>query len=205
MARFQRWDEAHADRDRALTVARDVGGEILPGALTDRAHLLVAQGRFTEALPYLDEALPLSRGMGNGRPQAIVECNLSRAHTGLGHYQQALRHAENELVLFRQAGALDEEALALHHAARAWQGLGEHHRTIELCREAIALGRELATALNYIVAEPLDTLAVSLHHTGDTTSAIICWDEAAKILDDYGLLFQADQVRDRAHRASKQT
>jgi tetratricopeptide (TPR) repeat protein len=203
LLRLRRWDEAEADLDRALVLARDLDDRLRVGTLLDRGRMSVEYGRFVEALRYLEEALPLSRGIDTGRLEAVVECNLSRTHTGLGHYRQALHHAENELILSRQCGDIDGETVALHDLARAWQGLGEHQKTIALCRKAVALDH-IATSLDETVAKPLATLAVSLHHTGDTASAIACWEEAATVFNDQNLPLEAHEVRERARRAAEQ-
>lgn len=201
----RRWDDAQDDFDRALMVARDLGDRAYQaGALADLGHLAVEQGCFEQALPYLQEALPLSRGVDTGRQEAVVEYNLSSAYSGLGQYQHARHHAEIGLAIRRRCGDLPGEAFALHHLARIWQKQGEHQKTIALCREAISLGRA-TVMLAETVAAPLDTLAVSLHHTGNTAGAIVCWEEAAAIFDSHGRSSQSDQIRDDAYKAATQT
>lgn len=199
---LRRWDDARADFDQALALARTLDDRgLLAEALNSLGWLSIEQGRFEQAFRYLEEALPLSRGADTGRTEGLVECNLSQAYATLGRYQQALHHAENELSLRRRCGDVEGEAMALHDLGRAWQGLGQHRKAIELCRKAISVGRT-TSFLYQTVAEPLDTLAVSLHHTGDTASAMVCWEEAVAIFDDCGRPFEADQVRERARGAS---
>lgn len=113
----------------------------------------------------------------------------------------SLDHAQIELPLRRRCGDFTGEACALHHLACAWQGLGDHQKAIGLCRKAISVGRIVGTFVR-TVAQSLDTLAVSLHETGDASGAIVCWEEAVAIFNDCGHQFEADQVRDRARAAS---
>lgn len=201
---LQQWDEAQADFDQALVLARDIGDRHNhAGALNDLGQLLIERERFEQAVSNLEEALPLSRGTDTGRLEALVEANLSHAYASLGQYQQAQHHAENGLALYRRSGDLHGEACALHHLACAWHGLGEHQQAIALCRDAISLGRTTGLPID-AVAAPLDTLAVCLHHTGDTASAIACWEEAAAIFDHRRYPYRADQVRDRLRRATAQ-
>ncbi|MFD9961787.1 ATP-binding protein [Amycolatopsis sp. NPDC058986] len=199
---LRRWGDARDHYEQLLARARDLGDRArLAVALVNLGYLSIEQERFEQALPYLGEALALRREVGTVRGKAVAEGGLSRAYAGLGRYQQALRHAENELVLRRRCDDFGGEAYALSNVARAWQGLGEHRKAIALCREAISLART-SGFLAGAVAKGLDTLAVSLHHIGDTTSAIACWNEAAAIFDDRGYPFAADRVRDRTCKAT---
>lgn len=82
--------------------------------------------------------------------------------------------------------------------ALAWLGLDEHKTVMTLCREAIGLGRNLGYHAE-TVAQPLNTLAISLHHTGQTAEAITCWHEAAALFDHYGRAEKAKQIRHQIH------
>jgi tetratricopeptide (TPR) repeat protein len=146
------------------------------------------------------EALPLSRGVDTGRLEAVVEGNLGQAFIGLGRYQKALEHGERGLALRRRSGDLHGEPWALHMLARGWLGLGEHETVISLCRKAIELGRRVGHPTD-TVAGPLDTLAISLNHTGRTAEAATCWREAAILFDHHGRRERADEVRHRLHSA----
>jgi hypothetical protein len=50
------------------------------------------------------------------------------------------------------------------------------------------------------VAEPLDTLAQCLHHTGETTEALACWQEAAKIYNTYGHPDDAARIQEHLQK-----
>ncbi|RSN60553.1 hypothetical protein DMH01_14705 [Amycolatopsis sp. WAC 04182] len=199
---LHRWEQAAADLDRVETMARDLGDEELgTRVLNDRGLLLLEQGQFEDALRYLDEALPLSRGIGTGRWEAVVEGNLSTAYAGLGRYREALDHGQRGLRLRRKAGDRAGESGAITDLAQAQQGLGNHEAAIALCREAITIGRRVSIGRDENIAAPLDVLAASLHHLGHINEAIVCWQESATIHEDHGLPHNATKVRQRLHEA----
>ncbi len=194
-----RLSEASTDFYRAWTLVRESGDRVhRAGALRDLGWVCHERERFGEALQYLQEAHSLSEGVDTGRMEGLVEHHLGRTYTGLGDYRKAIEHGERSLSLRRGAGDLTGEPGALRHLACAWQGLGEHHKAITLCQEAIALGRTIGDPAHNI-AEPLDTLAKSLHHTGRLTEAIQCWHEAAALFTDCGHLHRAAEIREHLH------
>lgn len=199
---LRQWDEALGDLTRALDLGRDLGDQAVQiGALIQLGLVRCEQERFTDALQHFRDALPLSRGAGSARWEAVIESDLSRVYSGLGCYRDALGHGERGLALCREAGEVNGEAYALHQIARAWQGLGDHRQVIVLCREAV----EFARGCGYVAAV-LDTLATSLHSTGETADAITCWREAITEADDLGAPHHAVRIRDRlrtlaGHRA----
>ncbi|MEV8440449.1 tetratricopeptide repeat protein [Actinosynnema sp. NPDC051121] len=194
---LQRWDEALAEFHLSLAVARDLGSRYLQAQiLGDIGWVLVEQRQFQVALPYLEEGVILAEGVDGGRLQGVMAGNLSRVYTGSHQYRKALEHGERELQLRLNSGDFPSEPIALHHIAQARQGLGDHPATIALCRDAIRLGHLFGDVL-VTVAEPLETIAVSLHHVGQVSESLTCWQEAAAIYERYGQLDKASQIRER--------
>nr|CEL13535.1 transcriptional regulator, SARP family [Kibdelosporangium sp. MJ126-NF4] len=193
----RRWDEAQADYEQVLVLARTHGDQIQEGrALRLLGSLCCRRKHFQDGLSYLVESSRLLRD--NARLEAGNEGLLSSAYFGLGRYRQAVERAERSRMLWRRCNDPGGEAGALHGLALAWQGLGEHQRAIHLCKESIALLRALIFShRGGVIAGPLDTLAKSLHHTGDIDEAVACWSEASALLDDSGYPDEAAQVRQR--------
>lgn len=193
---LQAWEQAQEDLDCAAALVKDLGDvELEVRLLNARGLQFLYQGRYRQALQWLGAALPLSRGVDTGRWEAVVEGNHSRAHTGLGHYRLALDHGERGLRLRRRVGDRTGEATALVHLARAWQGLRNHEKAIQLCRDAIAVGRSTPLHHFQTIAEPLNVLATSLLRLGHIDEAIACWQEAATVYDDAGHPHEATEVR----------
>ncbi|QFU86858.1 Regulatory protein AfsR [Amycolatopsis sp. YIM 10] len=197
------WERARDDFDRAAALVLELDNdELSVWVLNDRGLLFHGQERFDDALRCLNEALPLSRGIDNGRWEAVVEGNIGAAHTGLGEYHEALDHGLRGLHLRRKTGDRSGESMALTHLAEAWQGLGEHKKAIALCRDAIAIGRGIDLNRHETIAAPSDVLAASLYSLGHVGEAIRCWTEAAAIYDGYGLTHKASEVRRHLDAAS---
>lgn len=198
-AQLHRWADSREDLDQSLAIAQSLGDNYRRSwALNGFAILAYEQGNFEDALSCLRKALTLIQGNDSGRLEAVIEGNLSQAFIGLKRYQEALKHGERGLALRRRCGDLHGEPAALHVLARAWLGLNEHETVITLCGKAVTLGRNLGYHVE--TAEPLNTLATSLNHTGQTAKVITCWREAA-LFDYYGRPEHADQVRRRIHKA----
>jgi tetratricopeptide (TPR) repeat protein len=195
------WAVAEADIRQALALSQAIGDDLRHGwALNGLAIMFLTQERFDEAAAHLREALPLSRGVDTGRLEAVLEGNLCQACIGMGRYQKALEHGERSRDLRHRAGDLHGEPYTLHLLARAWQGLGDHRKVIDLCRQAIDVGREVGNLVD-TVAAPLNTLAISLHHNGNTEEAIVRWTEAVILFDRYGRPRRAAEVRQRLRSA----
>jgi tetratricopeptide (TPR) repeat protein len=186
----RRWNDALAEGNRALTLARELGDRFQQSWALNLLGLLRCElGRFEDALEYLNEALLIGREVGSVRLEAVLEGNVGRANAGLGRYRQALAHGERSLAMRHRIGDTSGEVNALCMVAQAWQGLGEHEDAIALCWDAVALSQEGID--RSVLADTLDTLATSLNHIGDVTEAIKCWREAAELLDGAG---ESDRV-----------
>lgn len=195
--RYRRCDDALAALTQACAIARELGDHFLLAAALNALGLVFhEQKRFEEAMRHFLQALPLSHGIDSGRQEAVLEYNLSRACTALGRHREAVDHAERSVTLRRRSGDTVGEIATLCELARAWQGQRNHPKTIALCRDAIALSPRIRS-LGSILADLFDTLAVSLHHTGETSEAVSRWREALAIYEDCGRPGRATQVRER--------
>jgi tetratricopeptide (TPR) repeat protein len=182
-ALLDRLADAEADFGEQLVLARELDDPIRQRvALVGLGQVRLLQQRYAEARDYYRQALPLARQAG-GRPEAVVECNLSRISVRLGEFGQALEHAERELVLRRQAADRVGEAYALGDVAVAHQGLGAHDTALECAEEAIALYRTLA-GTGSLLAVTLETAADSLEHLGDFARAAEYLAESGTILEE---------------------
>jgi tetratricopeptide (TPR) repeat protein len=203
---LQAWGQAREDLECAAALAEDlddIGLQVR--ILNTRGLQCLRQDQYDEALRCLLEALPLSQGIDTGRWEAVVEGNLSTAHTGLGHYQLALDHGERGLRLRRRVRDRIGEAVALTHLARAWQGLGHNEKAIRLCRDAITIGHSSPLHHYQTIAVPLDVLATCLLQLGHTDDALACWQQAATVYDHAGYPREADEVRQHLHDAQTDT
>jgi tetratricopeptide (TPR) repeat protein len=180
------WAEADADLQQVMNLAAEVDNLALHGdALCGLGHNRKLQHRYAEALAYYKQALPVVRATRNGYLEAVVECNLSQITARLGRYEQALVHAERESALRRMADDAIGQAYALHDIAVAQQGLNHHDSAIEAAECAVDTYRVEVASEGYLAAA-LETLAVSLRHTGRRARAEQCLHEAANLLTNLG-------------------
>jgi tetratricopeptide (TPR) repeat protein len=184
LADLGRWDAAEADFRRQLELADELGDTVRQQvALSGLGQIRFLQQRYAEAREFYRRALPPARQAGGGRPEAVVECNLSRISVRLGEFEQAREHAERELALRREAADRVGEAYALRDVAVALQGLHAHDAAIGYAGRAAALYRTLA-GTESLLAEALETAATSLEHTGDRAGAARSLAEAAALVEN---------------------
>jgi tetratricopeptide (TPR) repeat protein len=180
------WTESDTDLQRLLELAHQLNDSALRGeALCGLGRNHKLQHHYIEAIRHYQKALPLVRGTSSAYVEAVAECNLSQIYARLGQHQKALRHARRELVLRQACGESVGEAYALHNLAVAQQGLGNHQAAIQLGERARAL-YEVSEATQQYLAGVLDTVAISLNHTGDHLRARHYHREAAIIRAECG-------------------
>jgi tetratricopeptide (TPR) repeat protein len=179
------WSASDADLARLAELAEELDDPALRAeALCGMGRNRKLQHRDAEARRYYQRALPLVRGTGAVRVEAVVRCNLGQLSARLGRHRDAIEHARRELALRRTCGDTVGEAYALHNMAVAHQRMGDHHAAIEIGARAEALYRATAASERFL-ADVLETTAVSLEHTGDQASARRYLHEAATILGAY--------------------
>jgi tetratricopeptide (TPR) repeat protein len=182
---MSQWDHAREPLQRALTLAQELHDEPMHAwVLTALGRGGLGQQRYAEAEDYLNSALRLSQRTDNKRLESIVRQYLSQIHTRLGNYPLALTNAEHSVALRQQTNDREGDTYAIHQLAVVWQGLGNHQKVIELCTQAIDIA-QIYTVFPPQTAAALDTLATSLHHTGDHSGAIACLHEALKIYEHF--------------------
>ena len=158
------------------------------------ACLYLRRGRFERALACGRQSLPLVQGFDTGRIEAVVRDALAAACNGLGRHHDALCQSRIGLELRVRARDTLGEVGALLQVAVAWQGLGDDRQAIAICEEIISRGRTVGS-YEYMVADPLCTMAVSLHRVGRDEDAHRCWAEAAALFDEFGRSWHARQAR----------
>jgi tetratricopeptide (TPR) repeat protein len=191
----EQWNELVAANERAGELAEELGDQGLAGVvLQGVADLHLRRGEYEEGLKYASLGLSKVRGTDGGRREAVARDNMAAALNALGRHDEARRHSELGLELRRRVGDVIGEALAMRQLACAWQGLGDDRKAVELCRQAIAIGR----ASNYLVdvlGVSLCVMAESLRRMGEEAEANACWREAIALFEDCGHPRFAAQAR----------
>src|SRR5262245_60355077 len=94
-----------------------------------------------KALETYNEALPLSRALGDRRGEALILNNIGLAYDLLGEKQKALEKLNEALPLRRAVGDRRGEAYTLNNIGLVYGSLGEAQKALEKFNEALLLRR----------------------------------------------------------------
>src|SRR5262245_5711607 len=94
-----------------------------------------------KALETYNEALPLSRALGDRRGEALILNNIGLAYDLLGEKQKALEKFNEALPLRRAVGDRRGEAYTLNNIGLVYGSLGEAQKALEKFNEALLLRR----------------------------------------------------------------
>jgi CHAT domain-containing protein/Tfp pilus assembly protein PilF len=115
-------------------------------------------GEMQKALEKYNEALPISRAIGNRSGDAGTINNIGMIYRRLGETQKALEKLNEALPIWRAVGNRTGEALTLNSIGLVYDSLGETQKALEKYNEALALRQVVgdrrgeATTLNNIGA-----------------------------------------------------
>lgn len=187
---------AHEQAAHAREVAERAGHRrALASALEfhGRAHL--EQSSWAEAIPLFRRARDLNAELGLPRAMALQEYMLGRALGGDGRPDDALRQLHSALDRL-QDYPQDKRTPGRIRVAmgRVHQRLGDHAEAVRVLRAAESDVR--ARRVSHDLAEPLELLAESLAHIGETAAARECAAEALNILEQAGSP-RAEQLREQ--------
>jgi tetratricopeptide (TPR) repeat protein len=168
----------HTHALHSAHLADDSAGEA--DALLNLGYICWRQGHYQRAAERLQQALTLTREIGDRLGEARALNSLGNVYWRRGHYQQATNHHRQALALFREIGDRVGEANALDSLGTVYQGQGQHREAADQHEQALALYREIghqhgeACVLNRIgktfVATDQPDQAVA-HHTAALTLA----------------------------------
>jgi tetratricopeptide (TPR) repeat protein len=100
-------------------------------------------GQCEEAVEYLEQALTVSKELGDRQGIGRASGDLGRAYCGLAQYQHALELLEQSLSISRELGDRLEEAMALCSCGKAYFRLGQYDRAREHHAQALTISREI--------------------------------------------------------------
>jgi CHAT domain-containing protein/tetratricopeptide (TPR) repeat protein len=98
-------------------------------------------GEIQKALEKYNEALPLSRAVGDRRWEAITLNNIGLVYRSLGEAQKALEKYTEALTLRRAVGDRSGEAITLTNIGSVYWSLGEMQKALEKYNESLPIYR----------------------------------------------------------------
>lgn len=172
----------------------------LAGTLSKLAEVARAEGALTEALAYLEEALPVYRQLYDAGDLRMAElyANLAGLQSAKGQYKSAIDNYREAVKIFRrEAGKADPRAdellsATLLNMAMLFKSQRQFREAATHCREALDVQLRIASKDDQSTL-PFYLALTSLHLAQDKTKT-----SAAKSLS--GDLRQARQYADEAQR-----
>jgi CHAT domain-containing protein/predicted negative regulator of RcsB-dependent stress response len=133
-------------------------------------------GETQKALEKYDEALPLSRAVGDRRQEANILNNIGALYRHLGETQKALEKYNEALQISRAVGDRVGEATTLNNIGAVYQALGETQKALEKLNEALPLRRAVGDRLGE--AYTLTNIGEVYRSLGETQKALEKYNEA---------------------------
>jgi tetratricopeptide (TPR) repeat protein len=156
----------------ALLVDRVRNRELQAANLDHLGEAYWLLGKAREALRCHEQALALTRQLGNQPREARCLTNIGRVYWILGHPQEAREHHEQALTIFRTLSAIDDrwgEAHCLGNLGIAYQQLGEVRQAIAYYEQHLQRARELGDWRGEVRA--LINIGFAYHDLGDVRNA----------------------------------
>jgi len=175
------WVTAH---EIGLASARAAGDRLAEAWMLNNLGMAYGVQRREESLAYFEQALALSRELGNGPGEAQAVTNIANAYFRLGNFAEARGAALRSLDIERRAGDRFGEGIALGILGSACRELGEYDEAIHYLRQALDISRELGDRDGE--AECLKDLGEAYLGLGRTKDAIGRMEDALAIWQSIG-------------------
>jgi tetratricopeptide (TPR) repeat protein len=145
------------------------------------------------AVDPLEQALMISREIGDSYRHGHLLSNLGEVYWQLGRLQQGIECLERSLGICRAIGDRRGMALTLYNLAQVNRSQGRLKEAIEQYREILAIRREIGDLWGE--AKVLQSLGLAFRHSEDADAARACWQEALTIYSRLGELEAEEEAR----------
>jgi tetratricopeptide (TPR) repeat protein len=178
------WADWLASHELGLASARAAGDRLAEAWMLNNLGMAYGVQRKDESVAYLEQALALSRELGNGPGEAQAATNLANTYFRLGNFAEARAAAQRSLDLERRVGNRFGEGIVLGILGCACQELGQYGDAITFLEQALDISRELGD--RDFEAETLTDLGEADLSLGRVTSAIGRMEESLAIREGIG-------------------
>jgi len=137
--------------------------------------------RYTE---WLEEALKISREIGDRRGEGAKLGNMGNTYSHLSEPRKAIEYYEQALKISREIGDRRGEGNRLGELGDAYSHLGEPRKAIEYYEQALKISREIGDRMGE--GAHLGSLGNAYSHLGEPRKAIEYYEQALKILREIG-------------------
>jgi predicted ATPase/serine/threonine protein kinase/Tfp pilus assembly protein PilF len=181
--------EMHGPYSDGIALIERVSGQPVgrgtQGRLLGRAgRLLYLAGRYSEALEYFQQALAITREIGDAVNEAINLGNLAIFHQEQGRISEAVEHFQQALAITREVGDRRNETTNLRNLATLHQHQGRYSEALEHIQQALAIAREIGSRRNEGLT--LGNLATFHQEQGRYSEALGHFQQALSIAREVG-------------------
>jgi tetratricopeptide (TPR) repeat protein len=174
---------AQAHLQTGLLLAQAAGRQDLQA---DAVRLLgnVAQGNYTAAQHYYEQALVLCREVGDRQGEGSALSNLGLATFAQGDYAAARQHFAQAQAIFREVGYRRGEGVTLDNLGCIASTQGDYAAARQYCEQALAISQEISSRQGEGLA--LNNLGDAASTQGDYVAARQYYEQALAILQEVG-------------------
>ncbi|OIP71465.1 MAG: hypothetical protein AUK43_06115 [Oscillatoriales cyanobacterium CG2_30_40_61] len=133
-------------------------------------------GQYQQAIEYHQQALTISREIGDRRGEGSALGNLGNAYGSLGQYQQAIEYHQQYLMIAREIGDRRGEGNALGNLGSAYLSLGQYQQAIDYYQQALTILREIGDRRGQFYS--LNNLAFTYEKLLQIPQALETWQSA---------------------------
>jgi tetratricopeptide (TPR) repeat protein len=141
-------------------------------------------GQVEKAIEYYEQALVISRGIGDRCGEGNHLGNLGLAYSDLGQVEKAIEYYEQALVISRGIGDRRGEGNHLGNLGLAYSNLGQVEKAIEYYEQALVISRGIGDRRGE--GTGLGNLGSAYYHLGQVEKAIEYYEQALVISREIG-------------------
>lgn len=139
---------------------------------------------FNRAIEFFQQALAISRKIGDHNGEMASLNNLGLAYNSLCQYQQAIQLYHQSLRMAREIADLNGEASALNNLGEAYSSLGEYHQAIHFHQQSLEIFRAIGN--RDFESNALASLGNTYLSLEQVQKAVHCFQQSLKIERDLG-------------------
>ncbi|MGK7903587.1 MAG: CHAT domain-containing protein, partial [Hormoscilla sp.] len=141
-------------------------------------------GKRQQALDYYNQALPISRSVGDRSGVAITLSNIGGVYDKIGKQQQALDYYNQALPIQREVGARSGVAITLSNIGSVYSDIGKQQQALDYYNQALPISRSVGDRKGE--ARTLNNIGLVYSGIGKRQQALDYFNQALPILREVG-------------------